>query len=571
MSRQTSKGGKVMGQHIIAVDMSTRVARVVVIEASLRSASLLDVQTVELAGDKSLHEKWQAVYDVLPKPIDSLIVNCEAKTASTRLLSFPFADARKVANAIDFELEGQIPYALSDVAATWGIIERRAAATEVLTAIVPKAPLLAHLSALSEVGLEARAVVLAPVALGEFLSAGPGDEPEAILCLGASESHLAVGKKTLAYGRTLRVGGDDVDRAVAKRLQLSLADAKALKELQGKVMVTELQDTGTAAARPEVRLAQAIEEGLMPLLTHLLATFKSLAPGQAPRRLRVTGGLSRLPGLAEYLAARLRIDVTLLDLRHAASFLLGGPSDVDPEHAVALGMATALFRHGRDVPLNFRRGSLAYQGDMQLYRGQFTRIAVGLAAVFSLAIFTSVVRYTMLRADERAIDAGFCNATKHIVGREICNPTAALATLKQAPGAEGTTIPSYSATALFDMLSKAIGSEVDLQLEELDVRVDGGGAPERLTAKGEAASFEATEQVVSLVKRDACVQEAEVSKLRRGQGSNRVEFFLTVKVVCPAGVMPGTRQALASNAPTVGAAPAAPGVVAPNALTTPTP
>ena len=525
-----------MAQQIIAVDVSDSVARIAIIEATLRRAALVGVQEIPLEPSWTIQESWQHVRDALPGEVDAVVVGLDAKLASTRLLQFPFGDLRKAESAVEFELEGQVPYNIEDVATSYFVTKRDAEHLEMLAAITPKSNLTQLLAMLAGAHVEPRAVVLPAAALGEYFPA-TAEEILAVVSLGAREAHMAVGKTRLQFARTLRAGGDDIDRLIAQKFSISVADAKAMKESRGTLL--EL----VQPSAEDAQLQECIRQGLTPLVTNMLTTFKAMPPEIIPRRLMLTGGLSRLPGLAGYLQSRLGLMVELLDVRGATSFLPGGPQAVGPEYAVALAMAVAQFRHGRDIPLNFRRGEFAYHGDIQLYRGQLTRIAVGTAAVISLAIFASVVKYSMLSSEERDLDKGFCAATQRIVGKEICDPTAALATLRQAPGAEGASIPTFSASQLYDMLSKSIASEVDVQFDQLDLRVDGTGVqPERLQGKGEAASFETTEQLVAMVKRDACVQDAEVSKLRKTQHGGRVEFNLVVKVLCPAGVQPGTQQ-----------------------------
>ena len=47
-----------------------------------------------------------------------------------------------------------------------------------------------------------------------------------------------------------------------------------------------------------------------------------------------------------------------------------------------------------------------------------------------------------------------------------------------------------SSNSLFEMMSRAVGHEVDATFSNLDFRTDpGGGEPDRITGKGEAASF----------------------------------------------------------------------------------
>ena len=349
----------------------------------------------------------------------------------------------------------------------------------------------------------------------------------------------------------LALNVDDIDQALARHLEQPLETVHRLKER------AHVQPPGEGADLESRRMFDAVLDGLGPLLTGLISTFKSLPPHLQPSHMLLTGGLSRLVGLPELLGRRLGVRTELLDLRASLHPLVVPPPAIAPEYAVAVGLALAQFRLGRDIPLNFRRGELAYQGDIQLYRGQVLRMGIGLAAVFVLALGTSVVRYSLLRSEAVEVDRGFCIATEKLIGREICNPTAALATLRQAPGADGVVIPSFSAGALLEMLSKSITPEVDVQFDELDLHVDAAaGQAERLTGKGEAASFEATEQLEALIRRDPCVQDVDISGQRKTHTSGRVEFRLQVKVLCPAGIQPGTQLAAAPVAASRPATPA---------------
>jgi len=222
-----------------------------------------------------------------------------------------------------------------------------------------------------------------------------------------------------------------------------------------------------------------------------------------------------------------------------------GDLSFGPEFAPVLGMLLGLMRRGTHTPLNFLKKEYAYQGDLDLYRGQLKHIAIGLSLVILLALGGATMRYWMLTEDEARINQGFCEATEKIVGREICNPTAAVATLKEAPGAgQGIHIPRYSSGKIFEAVSTLISKEVDVEFHELDFRLGtAGGELDRITGKGEAGSFDTTEQLVRFLKRDPCVTQAEVSKQRKTRNSGRVEFSLQVRLSCPAGTLPGEKLA----------------------------
>ena len=531
-----------MGQNIVALDMSTNSVRVAILEASMRAASLRQLLTVDLDHSLEPAEMWAQVRAQLPCSPDTVVVGLDARGNSARLLSFPFVDMRRVESAVRFELEGQLPYDLNDVITTWSVGARAGKQMEVLAAVVPKAPLQETMDALTRAGLEPRATVQPAVALAEFLPLAT-EEPVAVLSLGGSQSHLAIVHHGVRYVRTLRAGGDDIDIALARYLGQPV---EAVRDLKAEMRV---QSPAADASDDDKQRFEALLDGLGPLVTGLVSTFKSLPPHLQPTRLLLSGGLSRLIGLSELLGRRLGVKAELLDLRASLNPQVTPPAAIAPEYAVAVGLVLAQFRLGRDIPLNFRRGEMAYQGDIQLYRGQITRLGLGIAIVLSLAIGTSVVRYTLLRSEAKEIDQGFCQATQRLIGHEICDPTAALASLRQAPGSDGVVIPSFSAGALLELLSKSIASNLDVQFDELDMRVEAGpGQPERFTGKGETVSFEAAEALEGLIKRDPCVQEARVVDPRKTHNTGRVEFKLQVKVLCPPGVQPGT-QLTAAAAP----------------------
>lgn len=534
-----------MAQNFVAIDWNGARAKVVVVEATLRRAEITSIDTFVFSASADKKEMLTLLRSKLPAQIDSLVVNVDGVAVSTRHLQFPISDLRKVEPAIHFELENQLPYSRADAAATWHICEKSAHRTRVLAAVTPRTLLVERLQQLSDSGLEPRGMIMPGAALAELLPKDLANEHVGVLSLGERESHLLIANSHGPhFVRTLRVGSAEIDAALAKRFVINEQQAKSKKEQEGKIC-----PPGESGSSDE--MAQGIVEGLGNLLRTLGTTLRALPADDMPKKLFLTGGGSRLSGIADYLAARLGIPVELLDVRGALGTMPCRVPSVGPEYAVAVGLALGLIRRGAAIPLNFRTGEFAYHGDIQVYRGEVTRIAVGLAAVFALAIVGSIIRYSMISAEERNLNKAFCTATQKIVGREICDPTAALATLKQAPGAvEGVVIPPYSAAFLFDVVSKMVGSEIDVSFQELDFKVDGRAAePDKMSGKGEAASFETIESFLARLKSEPCVTDAEVSKQRKNSDNSRVEFSFSAKLSCSAGVVPGTQNKLANVVP----------------------
>jgi Tfp pilus assembly PilM family ATPase len=533
-----------MPQHLVSLDIGPRHARLVTIEASFRRAELVHALTFRLEPDGDRENLMRRIRSALPAHVDSVIANADATSLSTRLIRFPFDDPRKVEAAIEFELENQVPYDIEDLAVSWSFASRGNGQAQVLAAVTPREGLAEQIDELKAVDLEPRAMVTPALALAE-LAPPDQQEPIAVASLGETQSHLVVVNNGIRFARTLRAGGADVDRILADRYAIDTARAKDAKEREAR-LVGENESASSSARQA----SEAVAAGLAPVVRGIVTTLKSLPAGSSPARLLVTGGLSRIPGLAGHLQERLGIPVELVDLHEALGAVECKPTGLGPEYAVALGMALALLRRGSGVALNFRRGDLAYSGDIQIYRSEVTRVAIGLATVILLFIAGSIVRYTQVSAEERQINQAFCDASKTIIGREVCDPIALLSMMKGAPDAGGgIVIPQHSATMLLDMMSRTIDTSLDVTFEDLELRVDGRlDEPERVAAKGDAATFQTTEQLVTRMKQHPCVEEAEVTKTKKNR-AGRVDFNLSARVRCPPGTEITAPLAVAEAAP----------------------
>lgn len=555
-----------MAQHIVALDLGATAAHVAVIAATFRRARLLKVLSIPVPPNQALTETMAQIKAAIGLPVDNFVCGLDARRSSIHSMQFPFNDVRRAAAAVDFELESRVPFDMENTVVSWRVTEMSQRNMQVLAAVTPKGPLAAELNEMAAAGLEPRAVMHPAVALQELLRTQPEGQPNAaqsaaILCMGATQAHLCVVRGNLRFVRSLRFGSDTIDHALSKSLDVPLEHVRGLRE--SKPLLLPVDHIQSAA--PEDRKNHtAMVAALDPLVSGLFTTLKTLDHHDRPQRILLTGSAALLPGLDEYLHSRLGISVSHLNLGAALGTLEVGKKHEDPApaHALVLAMAISLFRNGQDVPFNFRHGTLAYRGDLQLYRGQLTRAVAALALIFALAGVHAATRLYMLKAEDRELNLAFCKVTERIVGRTICDPTQALATLRQADGS-GTVIPSYSASAMLEMLSKRLPPSLDVHFDELDVRVDSvPGQPDRAMGRGEAATFESIEQLIALLKADPCVQDAEVSKQRKSQNAGRVEFQLGVKVSCPVGVRPGTTSVAASG-------PGAPPVRVPNAGTGP--
>src|SRR5204862_1196072 len=126
----------------------------------------------------------------------------------------------------------------------------------------------------------------------------------------------------------------------------------------GFVAHAALQATTPAQSHMEA----AVREALRPLLRELRQTLASYHAtyGEPVSRILLTGGGSRLVGLAEHLAEELGLGVEPLAWPEREGFATGqGVEEHRAEMPVAVGLA--LGAAGQAAPVDFRRRGVAYR------------------------------------------------------------------------------------------------------------------------------------------------------------------------------------------------------------------
>jgi hypothetical protein len=169
------------------------------------------------------------------------------------------------------------------------------------------------------------------------------DGVSAVLDLGRAHSELLTledGKPSAV--RVISWGGDKVTDAIARALGVPAAEAEAVKRSAAAVPQGSFVFETTPA---EEAVREAVLDGARSL-ERLLAGAWAPGPGgersARPRRVHLTGGSSRLPGLAEALGSALGGDVEcrVVDLEPAPG-----------RSAVTLGLELDLEGRGASLPL----------------------------------------------------------------------------------------------------------------------------------------------------------------------------------------------------------------------------
>ena len=163
-----------------------------------------------------------------------------------------------------------------------------------------------HLEALKPVGLHPIAVDVVPLALLRVVPAAPPGDLDAVVCLGADLTTVAVRQNdTALFARTVNFGGSKLTNSIAVDLDVEGGQAEALKRSP---------DAGGVGTLQQVR--RVLSDGIQPLISEVdgsLDYFLAQSERRQVDRVLVTGGASRTRGLLAALEAALNTRTEFVD------------------------------------------------------------------------------------------------------------------------------------------------------------------------------------------------------------------------------------------------------------------
>jgi type IV pilus assembly protein PilM len=269
-----------------------------------KESDLEKVLSAWLAGDgKKLRSSFVAVS--LPE-----------EKSFVRLIQLPKVQRNELANAVRWEIEGNIPMPLEELVYDYEAIDPAGPYDhlDVIIVAFPKVLLNSYLNVLKKVGLHPYVLELESQAIiRALLSEMATGEAKIIADIGRTRSSLIIAAgSTIVYTTTINFGGKILEDNLARVLGVGPEEALAIKK-----------DMGIDRKAYEGRLAGALLPALSSLADGIkkAITFYQTHPGHAHgvgsliKEMLLVGGDSNLLGLETYLSSSLKIPVRVVDAR----------------------------------------------------------------------------------------------------------------------------------------------------------------------------------------------------------------------------------------------------------------
>jgi type IV pilus assembly protein PilM len=264
-----------------------------------------------------------------------------------REVTVPALPPKELRQSLPFQVQDLIPIPVEDAVLDYDVLEELqqedGRVMRLLVVAAQREMINQMVGSATRAKVEPVGVDLVPFALirsvgqDEGLGLGASDVGgEAIVDVGADVTNICVHEHGVArFVRILPSGGRDVTVAMATALGIPEEDAEALK--RGQPVLGAPSASEVEGIR-RTRVANLVDE-----IRSSLDFFRAQTPGAEVRRVLVTGGGSKLPGLVELLDERVDAQVARghafakvavrLDMDQATM------ADAEPLLAVSLGLA----------------------------------------------------------------------------------------------------------------------------------------------------------------------------------------------------------------------------------------
>ena len=516
-----------------------------------------------------------------------------AADAAVRTLTFPFADPKKIAEALPFALESEIPLDLDEIVLSWSILgparkKVEMPTTDVLVAWARKDAVQATLDLLAVHDIDPRHVHLSALALDD-LYAGLFADADALTAAqhreGPSElrtpggtviemgegapdagvavvdiGHRATNVCVLVNGRvvsahTILHGGADATRALAKAIGLPLVEAE-----RGKRKEAFIEVTGAVAQFPEqAQISETLKNAYAPIIRRLRQIFQASISQARVRVVKavIVGGGSRVLNLDRHMAEELNVKVhrgrELAEaMRSQLSIDVGedGAPEAALAFAYALSSTVALKNRAR---IDFRTGEFGWRGDFDFVREKAPALLGWAAVLVVLLAGSGIARYGVLASTEDALNKQEMQMCKDITGKaDIDSFTRCQAMIdERIKGQASFAVPERSAADIYLEIAARLPPEAEMhrKIEELDI------TSERVKMRGLTGNYDNVDKIVEKLQGGKCFSIVEKGKAQT-KGSD-IEFNITITLDCSV-VAKDASGAATTTAATAGPATAMP-------------
>lgn len=536
-----------MAQIILGLDIGQSVIKGVRIARTLRGLRLVDAfeRKVERQGERRRGDlPDEAQIEALRrlrsegkiKPGEMTAIALPGHLVSTREITVPFTDPKRLRQVVPFEVEGQLPFDLEEILIDYQPLQEgrpealrikgAADSAHLLVSAVSKAVLRRYLTALQSVGIDPAWVGIDALSLytfyQQFSQPSNGEKKRSAAAVEDRSDHLLIdlgASKTvlcqmrgglLRWVRTFPIGSDDFTEAVQQDLGLSWEEAEKRKgdiDLSGP---------------PQTAAAEAVQKRVHSWMIEIEKSLSLAggADGEGCTSFYLCGGGGQWRGLKELIAQHFQMTpetlngsppMAGLDTAHFSTAL--------PRYAEALGLALS---PAQGTQINFRQGEFVFGKESIERRHRLT--SVGLVSLILLGLIggdfylhyhQKEKKFQALKQELRSEFTKTFPQTKN-VSNEVEQTRAAINERKK--NAEFLGVGEESPLEVLKVVTAGIPTEV--RIDVTDMVIDGN----KIRIEAQTDSYDSVDRIRGGLMKVGHFQEVNVSDAKISADQSKVGF-----------------------------------------------
>ena len=358
-----------MFENIAAIDIGSSSVKLVTVKTGFRDFQLKSFNYEDI--DPDAEERKSAVIGAIQKILTEedlrgyrVITNLPMEMEIIRTISFPFSDVEKIADAIPYEAEENIPFKLEDLQLDFQSLKSyREGEGRILLAAAHKENILNFLNLLNETGIKPVRMGMEANALFECYRYFNKIENEAVIQIDIGNNKTIlnfIANNHLLYTRSLSVGVNEIIRMMSASFRMKHSEAAQLfhnlnldlTSFENNVQRDHYKTLGLTRQQLK-KVFTAAQDVADKLVEEIILTLRAMQVecGEITfNRALISGGGSNITGLGSIIAKELDIPVDALPFLEDYK-----EQNIRTQFPIAFGTVLAYINRRRSS-INFLKG-----------------------------------------------------------------------------------------------------------------------------------------------------------------------------------------------------------------------
>ncbi len=365
---------------VLVFDIGTYSIKSLYFEKSYSGHKLLSFSNTILSVDPKLSSAERVIEAVANiykeqkyKPDQTVVIYPSEKTTS-RFVTLPFRDNKRISVALPLEIEEQMPFEVDDILYEWQIVEYMEKGSRIFVTVTKKDDFEAFMKLMKACGIEPDIVTTgtdALFSLGNYLKLGKEivevqqegksqkqveSHPVVIIDMGCTKTNVVLSRNGVPeYARLINYGGDHVTRKIMEYYELPYADAERSKIEVGYII---LDGDTSNYTKEQLSFSSILKEAydlVIRDVNQTLASYKAERKDHISRCfLAGSGWMTR--NFKEYMIQELKLNIQPLEFHQSIGIKL--PFSGTPDELKFCNTIGFFLRYAGKTPLkgiNFKR------------------------------------------------------------------------------------------------------------------------------------------------------------------------------------------------------------------------